>query len=133
MHGYFKKEQNLNLKSISEAFEPFADDLKNIKPKKGTYKLSFDSKKKEKCRYFSELNLDLIETRAADEENELNTVLLCHGKVIMKINTDFYRPAEVDLLYGDSSETRKAIQWEPKITFKGLVKKMIEWDMKLLK
>jgi GDPmannose 4,6-dehydratase len=68
-----------------------------------------------------------------DEENPLNTVLLCHGKVIVKINADLYRPAEVDLLYGDSSETRKVLQWEPKVSFQQLVKKMIDWDIQLLK
>lgn len=66
------------------------------------------------------------------DENELDTVLLSKGTVIMKINEKYYRPAEVDLLYGDSSETRKSIQWEPKVNFKALVKKMIEWDIKLL-
>jgi GDPmannose 4,6-dehydratase len=31
-----------------------------------------------------------------DEENPLNTVLLCNGKVIVKINENLYRPAEVE-------------------------------------
>lgn len=67
-----------------------------------------------------------------DEQNPLNTVLLYDNKVILTINGKFYRPAEVDLLYGDSIETRKTIGWEPKVSFKQLVKKMIDWDMKLL-
>jgi len=67
-----------------------------------------------------------------DEENELNTVLLHNGQVIMKIDPELYRPAEVELLYGDSIESRKALGWEPKTTFKELVKKMIEWDIHLL-
>jgi len=68
-----------------------------------------------------------------DEENPLNTVLLYNGIVIVKINENLYRPAEVDLLYGDSRETRKTIGWEPKVSFQELVKKMIDWDIKLLK
>jgi len=67
-----------------------------------------------------------------DEINPLNTVLLYNNVIILKINENLYRPAEVDLLYGDSNETRKAIQWEPKVSFQELVKKMIEWDIKLL-
>lgn len=78
---------------------------------------------------FAELNVEWN----IDEENPLNTVLLCNGKVIVKINENLYRPAEVDLLYGDSTETRKAIEWEPKVSFNQLVKKMIDWDIKLLK
>jgi GDPmannose 4,6-dehydratase len=65
-----------------------------------------------------------------DNEIPTNTKLLYNGKTIMYINTELYRPAEVELLYGDSTETRKTIQWEPKISFKQLVKKMMEWDMK---
>lgn len=67
-----------------------------------------------------------------DEENPLNTVLLYNDVPIVKINEKFYRPAEVDLLYGDSTETRKAINWEPKVSFKQLVKKMVDWDISLL-
>jgi GDPmannose 4,6-dehydratase len=64
-----------------------------------------------------------------DMENPLNTVLLYQGQIIMRINADLYRPAEVDLLYGDSLETREAIQWQPKVNFPELVKKMVEHDM----
>jgi GDPmannose 4,6-dehydratase len=68
-----------------------------------------------------------------DSENEVNTELICNGQIIMKINPELYRLAEVELLFGDSTETRKVINWEPKVSFKELVKKMIDWDLKLLK
>jgi GDPmannose 4,6-dehydratase len=67
-----------------------------------------------------------------DSENEIKTELLYNGQVIMKINPELYRLAEVELLFGDSTETRKVINWEPKVSFKELVKKMIEWDIKLI-
>ena len=76
---------------------------------------------------FADLDVKWIE----DEENPINTKLLCNDKIIMKINEKYYRPAEVDLLWGDSKETRKAIGWEPKNNFEGLVKKMVENDIKL--
>ena len=69
-----------------------------------------------------------------DNENPLNTTLsIKNGPVIMKISDEHYRPAEVELLYGDSAETRSTIQWEPKVNFKQLVKKMIEHDIQLSK
>jgi GDPmannose 4,6-dehydratase len=68
-----------------------------------------------------------------DTDDDTNTQLICNGQVIMKINLELYRLAEVELLFGDSNETRKAINWEPKISFKDLVKKMVEWDIKLIK
>jgi GDPmannose 4,6-dehydratase len=67
-----------------------------------------------------------------DKENEVNTELWCEGHLIMKINPELYRLAEVEMLFGDSTETQKAINWTPKISFKELVKKMIEWDIKLI-
>ncbi len=67
-----------------------------------------------------------------DFENPVNTKLMCNGQVILSINEKFYRPAEVDLLWGDSNETRKALNWEPKVSFENLVKKMVENDIKLL-
>lgn len=67
-----------------------------------------------------------------DEQNPLKTVLLYKDTVIVKINEQLYRPAEIEILYGDSSETRKTILWEPKVSFKQLVKKMIDWDLQLL-
>jgi GDPmannose 4,6-dehydratase len=52
------------------------------------------------------------------------------GKTIIKIDPRYFRPAEVDLLIGDSSKARKVLKWIPKIGFKDLVKLMIEEDLK---
>jgi len=49
----------------------------------------------------------------------------------VQINPDFYRPAEVELLLGDSSEARKNLGWEPKTNFTNLVGKMVDNDLKL--
>jgi len=68
-----------------------------------------------------------------DDKNPLNTTLLCKNQVILKINEDLYRPAEVELLYGDSTESRSALKWKPKTSFSSLVKKMVENDILLLK
>ena len=68
-----------------------------------------------------------------DEKNPVNTILKCKNHIIMKINEHFYRPLEVDVLYGDSRETKKILNWKPKTTFKELVKKMIKNDISLLK
>jgi len=51
--------------------------------------------------------------------------------LLVKVNPNFYRPAEVDILYGDSSIARKELNWSPKTNFKGLVEKMVDNDIKL--
>jgi GDPmannose 4,6-dehydratase len=51
-------------------------------------------------------------------------------KVLVKINENFYRPAEVDLLLGDATRAKKELGWEPKISFDNLVKEMVDLDLK---
>ena len=50
--------------------------------------------------------------------------------ILMKINEKFYRPAEVDLLLGDSTLARKELNWIPRISFDELVEKMVKNDLK---
>ncbi|NMC44591.1 MAG: GDP-mannose 4,6-dehydratase [candidate division Zixibacteria bacterium] len=51
------------------------------------------------------------------------------------VTTDprYMRPAEVDFLVGDASKARKVLGWQPEIDFKGLVRMMVEADLKRLK
>ena len=41
----------------------------------------------------------------------------------------FYRPAEVDLLVGDSSKARRQLGWEPQVSFRELVEMMVDADV----
>jgi GDPmannose 4,6-dehydratase len=50
-------------------------------------------------------------------------------RVLMVINEKFYRPAEVELLLGDSTKARQELGWKPKTSFKELVRKMILNDL----
>jgi len=54
-------------------------------------------------------------------------------KKYVKIDPRFIRPAEVELLIGDSSKARIELKWEPEVSFEGLVKMMVDADIKLLK
>ena len=48
----------------------------------------------------------------------------------VEIDPKYFRPAEVDLLIGDSSKAKEKLGWEPKVKFKDLVKMMVEADIK---
>jgi GDP-D-mannose dehydratase len=48
------------------------------------------------------------------------------------LDSKFLRPAEVDLLIGDPSKARKQLSWEPKTSFKDLVRIMVDADIKAL-
>lgn len=52
------------------------------------------------------------------------------GEVIVSVDPAFYRPAEVDILTGDSSEFRRVSGWTPKYSFDDLVRGMVSSDFR---
>ncbi|MBW2712661.1 MAG: GDP-mannose 4,6-dehydratase, partial [Deltaproteobacteria bacterium] len=54
------------------------------------------------------------------------------GQVIVRVNPDYYRPAEVDILLGDSSKAKARLGWEPKVKFAELAEMMMKADLALL-
>ena len=63
--------------------------------------------------------------------DECFALLNLDWKKYVDVDPRYFRPAEVDLLLGDSSKARNTMGWKPKVTFKGLVKMMIDsdWDI----
>ncbi|HZD54656.1 MAG TPA: GDP-mannose 4,6-dehydratase, partial [Candidatus Aquicultoraceae bacterium] len=47
----------------------------------------------------------------------------------VKIDSKYFRPTEVENLIADGSKARRALGWEPKITFRDLVRIMVDADM----
>lgn len=54
------------------------------------------------------------------------------GKLIIKVNPEFYRPNEVHFLQGDATKAKTILGWTPKHTFNDLVKMMVEEDRELV-
>ncbi len=50
----------------------------------------------------------------------------------VEIDPRFYRPAEVDLLVGDSTKAKEKLGWKPSVTFKELVEIMVQADLELV-
>ncbi|MEO5499767.1 MAG: GDP-mannose 4,6-dehydratase, partial [Candidatus Saccharimonadales bacterium] len=77
---------------------------------------------------FKEVNIEL-EWKGGDvNEVAIDTAT---GKTVLKINPDFFRPAEVDILLGDPTKAETELGWERKVDFPGLVKLMVEHDLKV--
>lgn len=74
------------------------------------------------------LNIDLVWSGSEQYEKGIDRAT---GKIIVEIDSKFYRPAEVDLLLGDSSKARRELDWVPDFTFENLVADMVAHDMKL--
>ena len=88
---------------------------------------------------FAELGIEL--EFAGEAENEVGKVKSCSnpehqlpiGKEIIKIDPNYYRPTEVDLLLGDPTKANTKLGWTPKYNVKALCKEMIESDILLFK
>jgi GDPmannose 4,6-dehydratase len=52
------------------------------------------------------------------------------GRLLVEVNAAYFRPAEVELLWGDSTKAEKELGWERKVDFMELVKMMVDGDMR---
>jgi GDPmannose 4,6-dehydratase len=52
------------------------------------------------------------------------------GKILVRINPKFYRPAEVDMLIGEPTKAKQKLGWRPSVSFDALVEMMAEADRK---
>jgi GDPmannose 4,6-dehydratase len=69
-----------------------------------------------------------IEWKGSNEDEvAINTVT---GDVIVKVNPQFYRPAEVDLLIGDPQKAKDVLGWEPATTLEELCNMMVTADIR---
>ena len=53
------------------------------------------------------------------------------GQILVDVNPKYFRPAEVDLLLGDPSKAQRVLGWRRKISFRELVKLMVQADLKI--
>lgn len=88
---------------------------------------------------FEECGIELA--FSGNAENEIAAVVACTnpeyqielGKVVVKIDPEYYRPTEVDLLIGDPTKANTQLNWIPKYDLPALVKEMVYNDLQLLK
>jgi GDPmannose 4,6-dehydratase len=87
---------------------------------------------------FAELGIE-VEFQGNGVE-EIGVVTACHnsefslekGKVVVRVDPRYFRPTEVELLIGDSTKARQKLGWEPEYDLAGLVKEMVQSDLKLM-
>ena len=56
---------------------------------------------------------------------------LVPGKAIVRVDTRYFRPTEVETLLGDPSKAKEKLGWEPKVKFADLVAEMIREDVRI--
>lgn len=83
-------------------------------------------------RYFTELAFNHIGIELKWEGKDENEVGLDSktGRVLVKVNPKYYRPAEVELLLGDPTKAKNLLGWESKTSIEKLVEIMMDYDLK---
>ena len=81
-------------------------------------------------REFIEISFNELGGNVVWEGHGEDEIGICKetGKTLIKINPEFYRPAEVDVLIANASKAREVLGWTPKISFENLVKQMTRND-----
>ena len=78
----------------------------------------------------------IIATGVAHSVKDLVQVAFDHvgldWQEFVKIDQAFFRPAEVDLLIGDSSKAQKELGWKPEVSFEQMIKMMVDSDIQRL-
>jgi GDPmannose 4,6-dehydratase len=71
-----------------------------------------------------DINLEWVGKDQAEFARNTDT-----GKILVKINPKFYRPAEVDLLIGSADKAKKELGWSPSTSLETLCQMMVEADL----
>ncbi len=75
--------------------------------------------------------IDIDEEKA--KELGLNTDALKFGQTVVKIDSKYFRPTEVDLLIGDATKAKEKLGWVPKYDLQALVSDMVQSDLHMVK
>ena len=77
---------------------------------------------------FKETGVDLQWSGKGIEEKGIDKAC---GKTVVAVDPNYFRPAEVSLLLGDSTKARNKLGWKPKYDLAALAKEMVQEDLKL--
>jgi len=79
-------------------------------------------------REFIQSALSILGLELTWEGQGVDEVGKVGAEVVVRVNPEYYRPAEVDVLIADASKAREILGWTPKVSFGELVKRMVVSD-----
>ena len=82
---------------------------------------------------FKNAGITIKWTGPAGTVEEIGVDALDEGRVLVKIDPEYFRPTEVDLLLGDPTKAKKAFGWSSQTSFDDLVKEMVEADLAMVR
>jgi len=75
---------------------------------------------------FKEVGINLIWQGKKESERGIDS---SNGRVLVEVDPQYFRPAEVDLLLGDATKAKNILGWVPKTSFPDLVSLMVKFDL----
>ena len=82
---------------------------------------------------FKNAGITIKWTGPAGTVEEIGVDALDEGRVLVKIDPEYFRPTEVDLLLGDPTKAKNAFGWSSQTSFDDLVKEMVEADLAMVR
>lgn len=74
-----------------------------------------------------------IDEKAIVASNLGDFQAISKGQVVVRVDPNYFRPTEVDLLIGDATKAKDMLNWEPKYTLDEMIVEMVEGDLTLFK
>ncbi len=96
-------------------------------------KLNFSGENEHETGNLTEVDEALFNERVGKEFIEAVKNRISASPAMVKIDKNYFRPTEVDLLIGDSTKARTKLGWIPKYDLQGLIDDMITSDIHLMK
>jgi len=93
-------------------------------------KIAFEGNDENEIGRFNGLNKDIFETITGLSAEDF---ILNQGDILVSIDSEYFRPTEVDLLIGDATKAKEKLGWTPKYDLNGLVKEMVSSDVILFR
>ena len=97
--------------------------------------LRFEGKGEQEVGIIDFINVEKYE-KAIYETNEYRTTTNDQpktGKIVVRVDPQYYRPTEVDLLIGDPTKSKTQLGWKPEYDLATMVKEMVASDLGILK
>jgi len=81
----------------------------------------------------SSVDEKIFNEKVGEEKIECIKDLIKNKKPIVEVDPAYFRPTDVDLLIGDPTKSKTILGWTPEYDLKGLIKDMMQYDIKLMK
>jgi GDPmannose 4,6-dehydratase len=95
--------------------------------------LEFSGEKEDETGKLVNINEAVFNERIGRDFLDAIRLRMKNDPVMVRIDRNYYRPTEVDLLIGDSTKARTKLGWQPRYDLNGLIEDMITSDIQLMK